>query len=389
MEKLIEKTSVLGLIALHWISLILAFVLITTSSYIMWDMWHTERSAFSSYDLTQYRPIVEQGEPASLEEVKKVNKDARAWLTMYGTHIDYPVLQGKNDLEYVNKNIHGETTPTGSIYEASKSNSKFKDPYTLLYGHHVDSGAMFGDVSKYLKKAYFSGHRKGILITDGKVYDLTVFAAMSTDAYDYLVYNPSNVVDVNDSLLPYIKRKATIFDSSVTSIMKIIAFSTCDDYSTNGRTVVFAKMEEHKGKYEPYDIDESGIPMAFRREKYWAFLNLICLIFTGYNFLPLHVLKSKYRRNKAMKKRNKAFDSDEYEDMPEEVTLFYETKKFGKLYKFGVVGEILAFIVALIVFILDAAFLSVDRNSCPVTNLFISSCQCVVHSGLTTIRITC
>ena len=338
---------------MHWISLILAFVLVTVSTYVLWDMWHTERSAFASYDLVRYRPNVENDEPATLDEIKKINKDARAWLTLYGTHIDYPVTQGKNNLEYVNKDVYGKRSPTGSIYEATESDPHFKDPYTLFYGHHVNSGSMFGDITNYLKKAYFYGHKKGILITDNKVYDIEVFAVMSTHAYDAMVYHPNRVKDVKPELLPYIKSKSSIYDKSVHDINKIIAFSTCEDETTNGRTVLFAKLSEHEGEYVPYEIQDTGPPLnLLRGETYWAFLNLVCLIFTGYNFFPLHVIKSKLRRKKEMKERNESFKDDEqYKALPEKSTLFYEVKKFSHKSLYGIIAELLVFLIALITFL--------------------------------------
>ena len=86
-----------------------------------------------------------------------------AWLTVDGTKIDYPVVQGETNLEYINQDIYGEFALSGSIFLDSRNDRKFIDSYSLLYGHHMDNGAMFGDVMNYKEKEYFESHKTGTL----------------------------------------------------------------------------------------------------------------------------------------------------------------------------------------------------------------------------------
>ena len=44
------------------------------------------------------------------------NKDTVAWLKMDGTHIDHPVVQGKDNFEYINKGFDGKFYQGGSIF---------------------------------------------------------------------------------------------------------------------------------------------------------------------------------------------------------------------------------------------------------------------------------
>lgn len=45
-----------------------------------------------------------------------INKDVAGWITIDDTHIDYPVVQGKDDMEYINKDVYGEFSLSGSIF---------------------------------------------------------------------------------------------------------------------------------------------------------------------------------------------------------------------------------------------------------------------------------
>ncbi len=101
------------------------------------------------------------------EILREISEDAIAWITVDNTKIDYPVMQGKNNKEYLNKNPFGRYSLSGSIFLDARNKSDFSDRYSLLYGHHMDYGAMFGALDEFKDKEYFDSHRTGQLITVG------------------------------------------------------------------------------------------------------------------------------------------------------------------------------------------------------------------------------
>ena len=167
---------------------ILAIFFFLYGILMMWDMYRTEIQAFATYDLMQYRPNIEEYEPPYLDELLEINKDTTGWITIYNTNIDYPIMQGKDDLEYLNKDVYGKFSISGSIFMAYQNAKDFSDPYILLYGHHMENGSMFGDVLKFKNKEFFDKNTKGVLILPEKVYDLKVMAVLETNAYDHNIY---------------------------------------------------------------------------------------------------------------------------------------------------------------------------------------------------------
>ena len=106
----------------------LSFALMLCGVCVLNDIYYTNRSAFVSYDLLQYRPTPrdsQDGEPATLHKLKEINSDTVGWIELFDTHINYPVVQGKNDLEYLNKDIYGYSTMSGSIYLAANNQRNF------------------------------------------------------------------------------------------------------------------------------------------------------------------------------------------------------------------------------------------------------------------------
>ena len=329
---------------------LLAAALIIYSGYVLYDTFYIQKNAGNSWELVELKAQVmediDDGTSPTAGSLAEINKDFRAWLTIYDTNIDYPVMQGKNDLYYSSHDIYQKSSLTGSIYLAAQSSSDFSDNYNIVYGHHMDHKILFGGLDSFKDQDYFSSHKSGRLIAGNVIYDLEMFAVIMTDAYEEAVYTVGNR-DLT-SLIAFIKDHAVQFDEEAANASKIIAFSTCESTETNGRLVVFAKMvqrgsEEEKpqgnpvitengntpdptgtpedgttlggGKTDVTVIEDAASPLANMVNKFqptggsygnraWALINLVCVILTLYLLFPLARIKGKINRVKTMRKIN-------------------------------------------------------------------------------------
>ena len=212
----------------------------------MWDNYMTIKGAFLSKDLLEFKPQsnVGNGENPTLDELKGINPDVRAWLTIDGTGIDYPVVQGRDDLEYVNKDIYGEFKLSGSIFLSCLNTMDFTDRYNLVYGHHIEQGLMFSDIDKFLENDFFEKHLTGKLYLPNETYNLEVFACVSTDAYDGDVYDVDSLkMKSMASVADKLRTKEGHFRDAFAGDEKIIALSTCADATTYRRHILFAYMK--------------------------------------------------------------------------------------------------------------------------------------------------
>ena len=251
---------------------LLAFVLIFYSGYVLFDSMVVSNSAFGSYsDLLKYKPGVPDAALAEPPSLADVNKDYRAWITVADTPIDYPIVQGKDDLYYASHDVYGKVSLTGAIYLAAACRPDFSDSYNLLYGHHMDNGAMFGSLDKYRDRDWFKAHQTAVLTTkSGKVYDVTFFATALTDAYEKQVYTMGNRAKQVVSFLSGdrshdtgIGTKVLVWDREVAKdAVKVLALSTCADANTNGRLVVFGRMTER-----PSEKDTLKLTVKYYDEK--------------------------------------------------------------------------------------------------------------------------
>lgn len=233
--------KVLSLIAVLMILLLLCY-----GGYSLWDTAMLYKGAFNSSDLLQYKPSADDPESLTFEELLKLNPDVCAWITVDDTHIDYPVVQGEDNMEYVNKDVQGEFAFSGAIFLDSQNKRDFSDSFNLLYGHHMEGGAMFGDIAEFREKSYFDSHETGTLYLPGKAIPITFFACVSIDAFDSVVYHPDAqpAGDVT-TLLNHIQGTAVQYrDIGVTAKDQIIGLSTCSEAVTNGRVVLFGRLDK-------------------------------------------------------------------------------------------------------------------------------------------------
>lgn len=162
-----------------------------------------------------------------------------AWLTVNGTDIDYPVMQGKDNDEYLNKDPYGAYSLSGSIFIDYRNAPDFSDAYSIIYGHHMEHHAMFGPLDNFKNSSFFDSHDSGELIVDGKKYELSVFAVMETDAWENIIYSPA--VDASE-VKQYIKNNAMHYREPDGE--KILCLSTCIGNNSTGRLVVFCSYDQ-------------------------------------------------------------------------------------------------------------------------------------------------
>lgn len=176
------------------------------------------------------------------DELKKQNPDVCAWITLKGTHIDHPVVQGKDNFEYLDKDFNREHYAGGTIFLDYENNPDFSDDYNVIHGHHMTGGAMFGDLALYKNKDFFYKNKTGTLLTPKYDYKLKIIGVAKVNAYDSIIYN---VHEKGSNVLEYADRKC--IHKRGFSLMKnerLLTLSTCSGDMNDDRIVVFCKMTE-------------------------------------------------------------------------------------------------------------------------------------------------
>ena len=119
--------------------------------------------------------------PIDFDALRELNPDIYGWLTIEDTNIDYPIVQSvSSNTYYLTHNSDLVYSANGAIFsEPSYNSGDFSDPVTILYGHHMSSGAMFGKLQQYFtNNTYFSEHPVIYVYTQDALLEYGVFAAV-------------------------------------------------------------------------------------------------------------------------------------------------------------------------------------------------------------------
>lgn len=224
---------------------ILILLMLSYGMYSLWDTYKIYANSFADEELLKFRPTDDGEDNPTLKDLEKLNPDVKAWIQVPKTNIDYPVVQGQDDMEYINKNVYGEFELSGAIFLSCLNKDDFSDPYNLVYGHNMKNGGMFADVADFTNKEYFETHQKGKLYLTDATRKIRFFACMKVTAADAKIYHPDGYRKENlKDLLDYIQANAVQYrDVNVADENSLIALSTCSEAETNGRVVLIGKLE--------------------------------------------------------------------------------------------------------------------------------------------------
>ncbi|MBP5461849.1 MAG: sortase [Lachnospiraceae bacterium] len=247
LKGLVNLLSAAGIRLLVATSALMGTTMVAYSGYSLYEQVYTQNRAFES-GIQSFESDSQIRE--NQDSLAESREDYRAWLRVRDTHIDYPVMQGRDDLYYANHDVDGKSSLTGAIYLSAGNVADLSDNYLVIFGHHMDNGAMFGDLDRFLNPDFFEEHQEGLFVYPGVSYDIHFFAAMETDAYDDNVYLAGNR-DLKQ-LISYISEHASVQKPLVAKdAEKIIALSTCADAKTNGRLLVFGVLTPTEDEPEP------------------------------------------------------------------------------------------------------------------------------------------
>ena len=113
--------------------------------------------------------------------LQAINPDIIAYLVLPDSVINYPVLQNADNSYYLEHNIDGSVGYPGCLYTETFNNTNFRDPATVIYGHHLTSGGMFSDIDDFLDPAYMNNHLYYFLYLPNeiRIYEVVLAAKFS------------------------------------------------------------------------------------------------------------------------------------------------------------------------------------------------------------------
>ncbi len=209
----------------------------TLSGTLFREIHHSEEETVELEILEEYRTLYSK------------NKKLIGWLKIDDTNIDYPVMQTANNEYYLDHNFDQEYDKNGSLFLDKDCDVVDRNTNLIIYGHHMKSGRMFGNLNQYSSEEYGKKHS---LIQFDTIYEKGTYEVMYV--FRSRIYNEDEVVFKYYQFFDAASEKEfesnmqemaalSLYDTGVTASFgdELLTLSTCDNSETDGRFVVVAK----------------------------------------------------------------------------------------------------------------------------------------------------
>lgn len=254
---------------------IIALLAVLGISYLLFqNAKHTKKTQDLNVQLVEMRQEAETEEDNTdwSKGMLDINSDYKGWLTIYGTQISEPVVQGETNETYLRTNINGEHAEAGTLF-LDETTDLSQDGNLIIYGHKMNDGTMFGTLDKFEDEEFFDNNGTVCWESEkGKeyyqIFALLVLPGYSTDPNFIDLQAWNNVLDEEQTadMLNTIADRASIFRGESFNLEKdkYIFLVTCDYSINNGRLVLVGrrlskKSETEKNTEESTDSSEEAV----------------------------------------------------------------------------------------------------------------------------------
>ena len=183
--------------------------------------------------------------------LKEQNSDIYAWINIPGTQVDYPVLQNAESTDiyndyYLNHTVDRVSGYPGSIYSEACNSKDFLDSNTVLYGHNMKNGSMFGCLHQFEEEEFFDSNNTVIVYTQDEVRTYEIYAAVKySNTHIMKSFDFSTITGVQKYIDSINKAEGNFrADMELSTDDSILTLSTCIKGQPDNRFLVVAALKE-------------------------------------------------------------------------------------------------------------------------------------------------
>jgi sortase B len=229
---------------------IIIIILLAVMAFSGWKIFQIEmryHEGTEAYNKVAEEADVKQKSNKGLQlnwtKLKKKYKYIAGWLYCKNTVINYPVAKYTDNSFYLHHLINGNYNVKGTLFIDYRQQHPMKDFLTVIYGHHMFDGSMFGKLVKYRDESYYKKHPVMIYSTPKHDYKLKIFAGCTIPASSKRYKFDFRTRAERTEYLDWIQKNTELDTNvNVTADDRIVMLSTCTYEYDNARWVLFAKV---------------------------------------------------------------------------------------------------------------------------------------------------
>ncbi len=182
--------------------------------------------------------------PIDFEGLKEINSDLAAWLKIRALDLSYPVVQAEDNDYYLHTSFENEYLFSGCLFVNYENRSDFSDKNTIIYGHNMRNGSMFGTLKTIQEEDVYKKSKYFWIYTEDIIFMYRIISARVVEDAG-LTYQ---IVFPGDDFQNFIDAamENSVVDNSgvqVSTDDRIVTLSTCTGDSST-RFVVQGKLAQ-------------------------------------------------------------------------------------------------------------------------------------------------
>lgn len=174
------------------------------------------------------------------KKLRSLGDDFKGWLYLEALNVSYPVMQSSDNDYYLRRTVEGDFDYAGSIFMDAENNPDFSDSNTIVYGHNMADGSMFGTLKNYTLNAANQDSPYIWILTEKQDYCYEIFSTQTanTSSECYTLFSKTDQSFI--SFLERMHRNSGIETGSFTfsETDKVLTLSTCNGDGTDANRYV-------------------------------------------------------------------------------------------------------------------------------------------------------
>lgn len=190
-------------------------------------------------------PVIQELLAIDLAALQAENEDVIGWIRIPDTEINYPLLQWTDNEFYLNHTWNQKENASGAIFMECQNAPDFTDFNTIIYGHNMNSGTMFGSLHHYRWPNYWQQHPYIYILNEEGVLRYDVFAAQSAST-KAIIYGLGIETDQRKEEFFRFAQDYSFFETDLkpTTEDRVLTLSTCTGSGHVYRWVVLGILNE-------------------------------------------------------------------------------------------------------------------------------------------------
>lgn len=177
------------------------------------------------------------------EGLKKINSDFIGWIFADNGKISYPLVQSRDNKEYLTKTFKGKYNKSGTIF-ADKSDNGLENYQSRIFGHCMKNGTMFAGLMRYKDKNYISEAPYFYIYMKDGIRKYEIFSVYR-DFPENVIFMNNNTESERKKTYKEIKNMSdyniNTDDNVLSGSGAVATLITCDDKDDRYRVVVNGK----------------------------------------------------------------------------------------------------------------------------------------------------